>query len=65
MKSFSRRAAAVVLIAALSLPSVALASPLYERDRGRDPNPIIRIIKKIQKIFGVTSNDDVPVPPKP
>lgn len=64
MRFYSRRAAAIVLAVALSLPSVVLASP-RERERGRDKQEIVRIIKKIQKLLGISTNDDLPLPPPP
>lgn len=64
MRFYSRRAAAIVLAVALSLPSVAIASP-FEREHPRDRRDIVRIIKKIQKLFGISTNDDLPLPPPP
>ena len=65
MKSHLRRIAAIVIVVALSLPTVALAASHDDRDRGRGTDPIVRIIKKIQKLLGIGSNDDIPTPPKP
>lgn len=68
MKLFPRRTAAVVLTVLLSFPaasSFAAGRDTRDRDRSRDRDPIVRIIKKIQKVFGITSNDDIPSPPKP
>jgi hypothetical protein len=61
MKSFSRRAAAVVLAAALSLPGVAFAAPQKKEPSNRK-GQVIRLIKKV---FGISTNDDIPTPPIP
>lgn len=69
MKFLTRRTAALVLAVVLSLPTVVLAAP-QGRERDRESGPIVRVIKKIQKFLGVTTNDDglqvpIPGPPKP
>ena len=64
MKFCVRRAAVIALAIALSVPSVA-APMREERERGRDRSEIVRIIKKIQKLFGIATNDDLPLPPYP
>jgi hypothetical protein len=64
MKFCFRRAAAVALAVALSLPTVAMALP-QERERSRDRSEIVRIIKKIQRLLGISTNDDLPLPPFP
>lgn len=65
MKSTLRRAAAVVLAAALISPHVAVAAP-QARDRDHDKSGrIVIVIKKIQKLFGISTNDDLPQPPIP
>jgi len=65
MKCHSRRIATVVLAVALSLSSVATASP-KQQDRGRERiGRIIQVITKIQKLFGISTNDDLPQPPIP
>lgn len=61
---FLRRTAAVVLAVALSLPTVALAVP-RERDHAGQYEKIVRVIKKVQKLFGISTNDDIPIPPVP
>lgn len=63
MKSRVRRAAAVVLAVVLCLE---LSPAVYARpyDGGQEP-PLTRIIKKLQKFFGVSTHDDLPVPPRP
>lgn len=65
MKSRSRFAS----ITALALTVAVLTAPLSafprQRDRDRDQPPIIRIIKKITKFFGIQPNEDFPMPPKP
>jgi hypothetical protein len=61
MKLWTRRAAAVVLAAILSVPVMAGGAP---RDReGREGDRVAKIVKVIKKIFGVGSNDDLPIPP--
>jgi hypothetical protein len=57
-----------VLAVVLSLPTVAFASSSKGEGNDRERAPITRVIKKIQKFFGVTPNDDglqVPVPAPP
>jgi hypothetical protein len=63
MKFYSRRAAALVLAAALLIPTVAFAFP-NKADRSERKNPVVRIIKKL---FGIApnDNDDIPIPPIP
>jgi hypothetical protein len=66
MKSRSRFSS----ITAAALALFILTAPLsaYPRDRGdrdRDFSPIVRIIKKISKFFGIQAHDDFPGPPKP
>ena len=56
-------AAALALAVVLSFPTVALAAS-QGRERDRDRGAIARVIKKIQKIFGVTPTD-LPMPPLP
>ena len=66
MKSYSRRAAAIVLAATISVSSAAVAAPQQRADRGEKIDRIVRVIKKkVQKLFGVTSNDDGLTPPVP
>ena len=66
MNAYSRRAAATVAAAALavSLSSSAFGSP-QERELGRDKGGVVRILKKIQKILGITTHEDLPTPPHP
>lgn len=67
MKFYSRRTAAVVLAVALAIPTAASAQP-QERDHTRRQQQIANVtsfIKKIQKLFGVSTNDDIPIPPVP
>lgn len=62
MKFVTRRVAAAVLAAVLLLPAapVAVAGP-----RDGDPGDhIVRIIKKLQKLFGISAQSD-PLPPRP
>lgn len=66
MKNQLRRAAVILLAASISLSPMAGAPP---RDRGghdRDfSKEIVRIIKRVQKLLGISSNDDLPLPPPP
>jgi len=65
MKFHLRRAAAVVLAATLSLSSAAIAAP-RPRDRdGEKVDRLVQVVKKIQRLFGISSNDDGLVPPVP
>ena len=65
MNSYTRRVAALVVLATvLCLPLSAYAEP-RERDGGRDPGKVVRIIKQIKKLFGVGVTDDLPGPPVP
>jgi hypothetical protein len=61
MKCHIRFFAAVVLAAAVSFPSFA-AQP---RERGGEKGPVVRIVQKIRKFFGITTHEDLPVPPHP
>jgi hypothetical protein len=64
MKTVSHRGAALLLAVTLAFSPLALAGTRSERRRDL-PDPIIRIVKKIQKIFGITTNDDGMIPPRP
>ncbi len=64
MKFYSRRTAAIVLAVALALPTAVSARP-QERDHIGRYRQIVDVIKKIQKLFGVSANDDIPIPPVP
>lgn len=64
MKLCLHRAAVIALALALSLPSVAAPSK-QDRERGRDKNEVVRVIKQIQRLFGISTNDDLPLPPPP
>jgi hypothetical protein len=64
MKFYSHRVAVIALAAALSLPSVAAAAPRFHEDRDFSDR-IVRVIRTIQKFFGVTSNVDGATPPLP
>ena len=61
MKSFTRAFATIAVVAALSMPSVALVA--QGRDERPEKNPIVRIIQKVKKF--ITSLDDLPLPPIP
>jgi hypothetical protein len=64
MKVFCRKVAAVLLATVLSLAyvPVAIAAPPDRDDIG---SRITRIIKKLQRLVGITTTDDAPVPPRP
>ena len=64
MKSVFRllTAVAVVVFIFLSTP-VASAQP---RDGGwRDLPQLVKIVKKLQKVFGIASHEDAALPPRP
>ena len=67
MKSTKLRVSAVALAfaIALSIAPASAAVPVYKDfDRVRDP--IVRVIKKIRTFFGsITSQEDLPQPPRP
>lgn len=63
MKFCLRHAAVAALAVALSLPLAAAPSP--QKERSRDKDEIVRIIKKIQRLIGISTNDDLPLPPPP
>lgn len=64
MNSYLRRTTVVVLAVALSLPAFAVSRESLRRDR--DPvDQIVRVFKKIQRVFGISKNDDLPQPPVP
>lgn len=60
---FSSLTAVALTLAILSAPLSAL--PRDRGDRDRDQPPLIRIIKKVSKFFGIQPNQDLPSPPKP
>jgi ABC-type sugar transport system substrate-binding protein len=62
MKKNSLRAATLALVLAVSVASVAAAAP---RDREQKGPVITRVVKKLAKIFGITTDDDLPTPPWP
>ena len=71
MKSYLRRAAAVVLAAALLVPSIA-GRPSPSADRGRTKAELVRrVIEKVKRAFRVSADSDVlsppaaPAPPNP
>lgn len=64
MKGFSRRVAAVVLAMVLSLAYVP-ATAAATCDRDDIGSKITRIIKKLQRLVGITTTEDAPVPPRP
>jgi len=64
MKICTRHTAAVALAVVLSLPTAAFAaSQTRELDRSR--GPFTKIIKKIQKLVGISTNSEIPSPPLP
>lgn len=62
MKFVSRRVAAALLAAVLLVP-VAPAAFAGPRD-GDARDRIVRIIKKLQNLFGISTQSD-PMPPRP
>ena len=65
MKSYKHRAVVAALAIALSVPPVAAAFP-RQPEHGRDEiTPIVHVIRKIQKLFGISTNEDLPQPPLP
>lgn len=62
MRVSFRFLAAVAIAVLVSNMSVAAAP----RDRGTRLDPkIVKVIKQLQKIFGVSSHTDAPMPPRP
>ena len=64
MKVFTRRAAAIVLAAALCLSTPVFGAPARDGVREKS-GPIVRVVKKIQKILGISTHEDLPLPPIP
>lgn len=62
MKIVSHRFMAVVLAASLCVCSSMTAGPRERGPRDRDTPKIVKIIKKL---FGIGSNEDLPIPPHP
>ena len=62
MKFQYRVFAAIVIVAFLALPSFGGPQP---QDRGREKGPVVRVVQKIRKFFGITTNEDLPQPPNP
>ncbi len=67
MKFHTRRVAAIVLATALSLPVFAAGISRDDRNNpGFDiPQRIVRVIRSVQKFFGISANSDAPFPPRP
>lgn len=63
MKSHNRVFAAIAVAVVLSLPSFAFAAS--PRERGGDKGPVVRIVQKIRKFFGITTHEEFPSPPIP
>ena len=61
------RVAALAVFLYLSVVPTVLAAPRGDRERIAGPgDPIVRITKKIKTFFrGLTSQEDLPVPPRP
>jgi hypothetical protein len=64
MKSFRMRAAAIALAVFVSFAVVAEPAP-RDRDRARENGGVVRVIKKIKRVLGIVTNDDLPLPPFP
>ena len=63
MNPFTKRVAAVVLAASLTVAANPLiAAP---RDERGDVPRIVKVIKKLQKLLGISTHDEQPVPPRP
>lgn len=63
MKIKSR--AARVFIATLITACFTVAAAAQPPERERVPPAIAKIVKKIVKIFGITTNESQPQPPRP
>lgn len=62
------RVAALAAFLYLSLSPIASAAPRGDRDRDRlDPRErIVKIVKKVKNFFrGISSQEDLPLPPTP
>ncbi|HXG58760.1 MAG TPA: hypothetical protein VNL91_07035 [Thermoanaerobaculia bacterium] len=57
-----RMTSATLLVVCLVLTQSAFAR---DRDRGREPGPVSKIVKAVKKIFVPITQNDYPVPPKP
>jgi hypothetical protein len=57
------RTRSLALLILLILGSVLSAQPL--RDRGDERGSFQRIVQLVKKVFGVTSNSDGLIPPRP
>ena len=64
MKVSMQRVAVVTLAIALSLPLIA-AQPRQKGERSQQKSAIIRLIERVQRVLGITTNDDLPLPPYP
>ncbi len=62
MKFQYRVFAAIVFAAFLALPSFGGPQP---RERGGEKGSVVRVVQKIRKFFGITTNEDTPLPPVP
>lgn len=62
-------AAALTLIFCLSVAPVVAAKANRDRDRDRfriePPQQIVRIVKRIKNILKISSQEDLPQPPRP
>lgn len=66
MKRYFGSIAACVLAAVITLSSGPAAVAASRADRGRDGSaPIVRILKQLQKFFGIGTQDSLPLPPRP
>ena len=65
MKSAFRTLAAVAVAAVLTFPlaPIAAASPCDGNDDLT--SRIVHVVKKLQKLFGITSQTNEPIPPRP
>lgn len=64
MKSLFRLAGAATIAVLVSSTPIASAQPRDAGSRDRD-SKIVRILKTIQKVFGVSGHTDGIIPPRP
>lgn len=62
MTSHSRRAAAIAVAFILSVPVFA-GAPRDERGQGTERGAIVRVVEKIKKVLGISTNSTYPSPP--
>ena len=65
MKRHARSVAAAVLAVFLSIQVVPVAAAFPRGGRDDFPERITRVLKKLQRLIGISTHEDGPVPPKP